>query len=578
MKEKFSNKVEAAVVEQLVAFQSFEDMILFLSGYMIALFTYDKKEKIMDGVFPETMFNKSFLKELSRKKSLEEMQDTLTEYCRQMLEKAVNKKSKKLYDHFMSYSIEERHQMIGMKKKRNSAMLPANNKGRLATVFGTIHYVKYGVYIPSINYSIRVYSPIDDFLNIISGIQFPKPVLKRIGRLVTKLSYQEVANTLMDSNIQITRQTVWNLTRDVIAPRIFDYEKEKTLDYLLGKTEPDKEKRKISTLFIEWDGVWISLENTKDESQKVGHKKEMKLGKAYIGWAQRYGTGENKSYRTDETRYVAGFEPPVVLRTMLQGKIDDVFDYAGVKQIIVGGDGANWIFHDYDEDARVILQLDMFHIKQKVHRCIKKEELKKEIVKLIDENKFLEVIEKLKKEIDDLCRTENVKKPKELLEYLENNFGALRRYQNVTVVKLQEDKDEENDKNPKLEARNLGTMEASVRQVISRRMKIAAWSLEGAKAMATMLCLEHEGRLEDVLDIVLDRYYKMKHQNLDLEKFIQEYIEKEDKEMMKRGQEANRQIIARGKYQSAILNVEINFKKILQENSGVARYIPKTLF
>ena len=96
--------------------------------------------------------------------------------------------------------------------------------------------------------------------------------------------------------------------------------------------------------------------------------------------------------------------------------------------------------------------------------------------------------------------------------------------------------------------------------------------------MATMLCLEHEGRLEDVLDIVLDRYYKMKHQNLDLEKFIQEYIEKEDKEMMKRGQEANRQIIARGKYQSAILNVEINFKKILQENSGVARYIPKTLF
>ena len=154
MKGKFSNKVEAAVVEQLVAFQSFEDMILFLSGYMIALFTYDKKEKIMDGVFPETMFNKSFLKELSRKKSLEEMQDTLTEYCRQMLEKAVNKKSKKLYDHFMSYSIEERHQMIGMKKKRNSAMLPANNKGRLATVFGTIRYVKYGVYIPSINHSI----------------------------------------------------------------------------------------------------------------------------------------------------------------------------------------------------------------------------------------------------------------------------------------------------------------------------------------------------------------------------------------------------------------------------------------
>lgn len=532
----------------------------------------------MDGVFPEKMFNKSFLKELERKESLEEMQDTLTEYCRQILEKAVNKKARRLYDHFMSYSIEERHRMLGLTKRKNSAIVPSNNPATLSTVFGAIRYVRYGIYMPTINRSTKVYSPIEDFLNIIPGIQFPKPILKKIGGLVTKLSYQETANALTEcSNIPITKQTVWNLTRDIIAPRIYDYEKEKTLDYLLGNTNKEKEKRKISTLFLEWDGVWVSLDNTKEESKKTGHKKEMKLGKAYIGWAQRYGTGEKKSYRTEETRYVAGFETPVVLRTMLNGKVDDIFDYANVKQIIVGGDGANWIFHDYDEDARVILQLDMFHIKQKVHRCIKNDELKKDILKQIDENKFLDVIEKLKKEIDDLCRTENVKKPKELLEYLENNFGALRRYQNVTVVNLQED-EEENGKNSKLEARNLGTMEASVRQVIGRRMNVAAWSMEGARAMATMLCLEHEGRLEEVLDIVLDRQYKMKYQNLDLEKFIQEYIEKEDKEMMKRGQEANRQIIARGKYQKAIVNVEINFDRILREHNTAGRYLPKSIF
>lgn len=571
-------KIPQEVVEQLIAFQSLEDMVLFLTGYMTALVDYSKGGKRMDGVFPEKMFNKSFLKELERKESLEEMQDTLTEYCRQILEKAVNKKARRLYDHFMSYSIEERHRMLGLTKRKNSAIVPSNNPATLSTVFGAIRYVRYGIYMPTINRSTKVYSPIEDFLNIIPGIQFPKPILKKIGGLVTKLSYQETANALTEcSNIPITKQTVWNLTRDIIAPRIYDYEKEKTLDYLLGNTNKEKEKRKISTLFLEWDGVWVSLDNTKEESKKTGHKKEMKLGKAYIGWAQRYGTGEKKSYRTEETRYVAGFETPVVLRTMLNGKVDDIFDYANVKQIIVGGDGANWIFHDYDEDARVILQLDMFHIKQKVHRCIKNDELKKDILKQIDENKFLDVIEKLKKEIDDLCRTENVKKPKELLEYLENNFGALRRYQNVTVVNLQED-EEENGKNSKLEARNLGTMEASVRQVIGRRMNVAAWSMEGARAMATMLCLEHEGRLEEVLDIVLDRQYKMKYQNLDLEKFIQEYIEKEDKEMMKRGQEANRQIIARGKYQKAIVNVEINFDRILREHNTAGRYLPKSIF
>lgn len=571
-------RISQEILEQLTAFQTFDDMVLFLIGYMVALFDHIAEGKRMEGVFPEKMFNKEFLKELGRKKSLEEMQDSLTEYCRQILEKAVNKKAKNLYEHLMSYPIEQRHRMLGLKKRKNSAMVPSNNAATLSTIFGPIRYVRYGVYIPSINRSTRVYSPIEDFLNVIPGIQFPKPILKRIGGLVTKLSYQETANALMDSNIQITRQTVWNLTREVIAPRIYDYEKEKTLDFLLGKQEIEKEKKKISTLFVEWDGVWLSLDNTKEESQKTGKKREMKLGKAYIGWAERYGTGDKKSYRTEGTRYVAGFEPPLVLRTMLQGKVDDVFDYANVKQIIVGGDGANWIFHDYDEDARVILQLDLFHIKQRVHRCIKNEELKKDILKQIDENQFLDVIEKLRKEIEDLCRTESVKKQKELLEYLENNFGTLRRYQNVTIVKLQEDEEEEKGKEPKLEARNLGTMEASVRQVIGRRMNIAAWSMEGARAMATMLCLEHEGRLGEVLDIVLDRHYKMKYQNLDLEKFIQEFVEKTDKEMMKRGQEANQKVIARGHYQSAITNVDINFKKILQEHNTAGRYLSKSIF
>ena len=578
MKEKIQENIQEEVIEQLLAFQNLEDMILFLVGYMEALFDRGRGEKAMDGIFPETMFNKAFLKELGRKESLEKMQDTLTEYCRQILERAVNKKAKKLYEEFMSYPIEKRHQMLGLEKGRCSAMEPADNSAPLATVFGPIRYVKYGVYIPTIRNSVKVYSPIEDFLNVLPSIQYPKPILKRIGRLVTKLSYQETAKTLENCNIQMTRQTVWNLTREIIAPRIYDYEKEKTLDYLLGNTDTEKEKKQISTLFIEWDGVWVSLDNTKDESQKKGHKKEMKLGKAYIGWTERYGTGDKKFYKTEGTRYVAGFEPPLVLRTMLQGKIDDVFDYANVKQIIIGGDGANWIFHDYDEDARVILQLDMFHIRQKINRSIKDKAQKKKIVKLLKEDKYSEITEMLREDIENRCRTDNVKKEKELLEYFDNNFGALRRYQKVVIVKLQEDDEEESAKNPKLEARNLGTMEASVRQVIGRRMSMAAWSMEGARAMATMLCLEHEGRLEQVLDVVLDRQYKLKHRNINLEKFIQEYIEKEDKEMMKRGQEANKKIISRGKYQSAIANVEIGFEKLLREHNEAARYVLRSVF
>ena len=118
MEEKKKETIQEEVIKQLNTFQNLEDMVLFLVGYMEALFDRSRGERTMDGIFPETMFNKSFLKELGRKKSLEEMQDTLTEYCRQILEKAINKKAKKLYEQFMAHSVEERHQMLGLKKGR----------------------------------------------------------------------------------------------------------------------------------------------------------------------------------------------------------------------------------------------------------------------------------------------------------------------------------------------------------------------------------------------------------------------------------------------------------------------------
>lgn len=558
-----------AIIEQIITFHSLTDMIIYLIGYIEDLLIYaEKGNKEMEVVFSDKMISKQLIKAVAKQEKLEDMETYLKEYCRLIIEKAINIKSKRLYEHYMSYSKEERCVMIGVNPKEQRSVVPSNNKGTLATVFGAIRYTKYGVYVPTIRNSSRVFAPIDDFLNVISGLQYPKEVLKKIGHLVTKVSYQEAAEILNNSNIAITKQSVWNLTRDIIAPRVFDYEKEKTLDYLLGNKNKDTEKKQISTLFIEWDGVWLSLDNTKDESQKTGKKQEMKLGKAYIGWAEKYGAGENTVYRTEGTRYVAGFEAPETLRTMLNGKIDEVFDYANVKQIIVNGDGANWIFQDYDLDARVTLQLDMFHIVQKIHRCIKDNELKTKVLKLVDGNQFLEITELLRKEIEAKSKTEDVKKLKTILEYLENNFGALRRYQKVVFVKLENG----------LKARNLGTMEASVRQVIGRRMRVSAWSLEGARAMAAMLCLEHEGKLEEVLDKVLNRDYKMKYSEINLDKFIQEYREKEDKEMMKHGQEANKKIIARGKYAKALVNIDINFKELLKKNNTAAKYIPKSIF
>lgn len=569
---------ESKLIDILSSFHTIEDMIVFLAGYTWELLNIkyrNSKENAMDFVFPESIFSTRLIKEVSERGTLDEMESYLREYSRHILEKAIERKNKKVLEEWFSYSTSKRYEMLeaaGVEVDRNPkgrrGMNTYENPYSLATNFGLITYKKQGIIIPTLNNSKRNYCPLDDCLNLLPGIHYPKSILKQIGKLIPKMSYRQTAQTLKDMGIHITQATVWNLVRDVIAPRIYDLEKERTLSYLLGKEEDiGTEREKISTLFLEWDGVWLSLDNTKDESQKLGKKRELKLGKSYIGWAKRYGVGEEASYKTMGTRYIAGFETPDVLREMLNGKIHEAFDYANVKQIIVNGDGANWIFQDYDVDARVVLQLDMFHIRQRMNRCVPEGKKKKQILKLLKEDKYLEITELLSKDIESRERTENVKKEKELLEYLNNNFGALRRYQKVIFVKLESG----------MEARNLGTMESSVRQVIGRRMKMSAWSLEGAKAMATILCLEHEEKLDEVLEIVLDRNYKLKHDDIHLPSFIQNYKNGIEAELVEKGRKANKKIIAKGKYLAAVRNVDINFKKLIEANQMSGKFLPKDI-
>lgn len=567
--------VEKKLFETLCSFYELEDMVLYLTGYLWELLEC-AMGKENEKIFSDAMLSQRLIKEIARKEDLEEMEKYLKDYCRKILQKAMEKKGKEILKHWVSLSGAQRYDIleaIGVNVDRKHAgrrgMNTFERQGTLATNFGDLIYKRYGAIVPTMNNSYRYYVPLDDYLNLIPGIHYPKNVLKKIGKDITKMSYRQTADSLKQIGISITQATVWNLVRDIIAPRIYDLEKKWTLSHLLEKDdEIGTTKEIISTLFIEWDGVWLSLDNTKDKTQKSGKKKELKLGKAYIGWAKRYGKEDKSSYETVGTRYVAGFEAPEVLREMLNGKIHEAFEYADVKQIIVGGDGANWIFQDYEEDARVILQLDMFHIRQKINRSIKDKAQKKKIVKLLKEDKYLEITEMLREDIENRCRTDNVKKEKELLEYFDNNFGSLRRYQKVAYVKLKEEKN--------LEARNLGTMEASVRQVIGRRMTMSAWSMKGAKALATMLCLEHEGKLDKVLDIVLDRQYQIEYADICLPDFIKEYKEGKDKEQVLKGREANQKVVAKGRYAAAITNVDINLKKIIEMNNA-QKYLPKDI-
>lgn len=177
----------------------------------------------------------------------------------------------------------------------------------------------------------------------------------------------------------------------------------------------------------------------------------------------------------------------------------------------------------------------------------------------------MEIIDLLENYIEVNNKVIDVKMEKKLLDYFINNFYALRRYQRVTYVKLKNN----------LEARNLGTIEASVRNVIGKRMKMSAWSMEGAKALATMLCLEHENRLDYVLNIALDRKFQLKYEDINLQNFFTKYVNEKNKQHEELGRQANIKILARGKNLPSIINSDINLHKIMMENPEIKKFFPK---
>jgi hypothetical protein len=165
------------------------------------------------------------------------------------------------------------------------------------------------------------------------------------------MPYRRSAEVLKKASaIDLPHQTIWRMVGKAADPYLAKEEQELKWFSETGEI-PQGEGKQVSRLLVEADGVILSLQREKKQ------RAEVKLGIAYEGWEKvgkdRYRTVNKTAFST-----VAGEDD---FWSGLSQKLQKTYDLAGVKDTIVGGDGAGWI----KEGASYVngcFQLDHYHL------------------------------------------------------------------------------------------------------------------------------------------------------------------------------------------------------------------------
>lgn len=233
---------------------------------------------------------------------------------------------------------------------------------------------------------------------------------------------------------------------------------------------PESEGRVVSHLLVEGDGVNISLQREEDR------RGEIKVAIAYEGW-QPIGKGR---YRLKEKTTYAGMMPGWELWESFSVLLAKRYDLGKVGQVIVGGDGAEWV----KEGAEVlggIYQLDRFHLLRALRRGLRDDQVGSVYDACVvgDIARADELLRQAQAEVQG----EAAQRLSELRGYILNNADGLRDYR--LEVGYQQG------------LRGLGTIESNIDKLVASRMKKRgmSWTKPGGDRMARLINLRERGDL-----------------------------------------------------------------------------------
>jgi Uncharacterised protein family (UPF0236) len=239
-----------------------------------------------------------------------------------------------------------------------------------------------------------------------------------------------------------------------------------------GVIEP-ADTKKADHLFIEADGVFVSLQR---EAKK---KAEIKHAVCYEGLKP---VGKDR-FQTVGKITTAGLFSNDAFWQHFSERVNRTYDTSEVKKVHVGGDGAKWIRGGLDLFASAEFVLDRFHLNRALLRSLGPKYFKEAQAKAIaaDIDGLLNVFDKALANADSK-RVDKINKAK---AYIFANKDGLKK---------------------ELPKRGLGTMEGQIDKTLAVRLKRRgmSWTLSGAHRMARMCELRENGELLERLRYVSD--------------------------------------------------------------------------
>jgi len=160
----------------------------------------------------------------------------------------------------------------------------------------------------------------------------------------------------------LSAMSIWRLLQDTGARRLAEERAEGKAVYEEGQSPRESGQRIVERLFIEGDGVWVRL-------QREGKAwAEIKVGIAYEGWEPL--AEARAGYALVGKRiYVHGVEN----LSFWEGASlswSHHWDLSRIGEIVLGGDGADWIQRGSAHFAASIWQLDGFHLARACRRAV----------------------------------------------------------------------------------------------------------------------------------------------------------------------------------------------------------------
>lgn len=316
-------------------------------------------------------------------------------------------------------------------------------------------------------------------------------LIEKVLENVSNVSYRKSAENVTSITGQsISHGAVWDIVQN-FGEKLESEEEVNVKRFKEGNLQGEKI---VDVLFMESDGLWLSMQRKDRPKKGRGGKREIKIGLHYEGWIERNSSG--KSFLSKNKEVVAGFTDSENFKLLRDASIAKIYNYDEIKFKILNGDGATWIKKDHDAEGEYF-QLDRFHISKAILRNIKDKDESKKLWKMFKKSEF-ECFKLRLNELKYECGGvyEEVKKIEELEKYLISNKDGIIPYKNR--VNLPEPE-------RGLYYRNMGIMEPNVYNILGHRMKgrKMSWSIKGANHIAKILAVKISGKLYDKIGTLL---------------------------------------------------------------------------